>query len=84
MTDLASKSVPWLSFGVSDIPTRGDGVTLYFDGYPDDAESVALYSEFLTELRHRLTAGGFRVSGPGVRGRRRLGRSLASERGRKC
>ncbi|MBP1202737.1 hypothetical protein JOD97_000751 [Duganella sp. 1411] len=80
MTDLASKSVPWLSFGTSDIPTRGDGVTLYFDGYPDDAESVALYTEFLTELRHRLTAGGFDLNimlrhtemGQGIYGYERL------------
>lgn len=59
MTDLASKSVPWLSFGTGDVPTRGDGVTLYFDGYPPDPDSMALYSEFLTDLRRRLTEGGF-------------------------
>jgi len=59
MKDLGSKSVPWLSFGTSGVPTRGDGVTLYFDGYPTDPESVTLYQEFLHELRRRLTEGGY-------------------------
>lgn len=59
MTDLASQSVPWLSFGASDVPTRGDGVTLYFDGYPSDQDSITLYAEFINDLRRRLTEGGF-------------------------
>ncbi|SEN77213.1 hypothetical protein SAMN05428959_10350 [Duganella sp. CF517] len=59
MTDLASRSVPWLSFGTTGVPTRGDGVTLYFDGYPPDQDSMALYAEFINDLRRRLTEGGF-------------------------
>lgn len=80
MTDLTSRSVPWLSFGTGDVPTRGDGVTLYFDGYPSDPDSMALYSEFLTDLRHRLTDGGFDLNimlrhtemGQGIYGYERL------------
>ncbi|MDC8760344.1 MARVEL domain-containing protein [Janthinobacterium fluminis] len=59
MTGLRSELLPWLSFGTQDVPGRGDGVTLYFDGYPTDDNSVALFDEFITTLRQRLTAGGF-------------------------
>lgn len=58
LTDLRSKAIPWMTFGASGVPTRGDGVTLYFDGYPADATSVALYYEFIGQLRKLLTTGG--------------------------
>ena len=62
MTDLRSKSVPWLSLGTSRVPVRGDGVTLYFDGYPTDTASVTLFHEFLDELRAQLAKGDFALN----------------------
>jgi hypothetical protein len=49
---------PVLSFGLASTPTRGDGITLYFDGFPRDEGSVALYSAFVEKLHARLFANG--------------------------
>ncbi|PHV15153.1 hypothetical protein CSQ90_19195 [Janthinobacterium sp. BJB303] len=62
MTGLPSSMLPWLSFGMTATPVRGDGVTLYFDGYPRDAASVTLYDQFIADLRQRLTVGGFELN----------------------
>ncbi len=50
---------PVLSFGLSEVPTRGDGVTLYFVGFPRDEGAVALYSAFVEKLHQRLFANGY-------------------------
>ncbi|MDQ1919344.1 hypothetical protein [Massilia pseudoviolaceinigra] len=62
MTDLASRARPWLSFGTTPVPVRGDGVTLYFDGYPRDAASVGQFETFLGDLRKRLDQKHFRLN----------------------
>jgi hypothetical protein len=62
MTDLSSKLRPWISAGLGGRPGRGDGVTLYFDGYPADDASVEAFYEFVGGLRARLTAGGFELN----------------------
>lgn len=58
MNNWRSSLDPLLSFGLADVPTRGDGVTLYFDGFPRDEGSVALYSAFVEKLHARLFANG--------------------------
>ena len=40
------------------LPTRGDGVTLDFRGYPQDAVSVDLFNHFFNDLKTRLEAVG--------------------------
>lgn len=62
MTDLSSTLRPWISAGLGQRPGRGDGVTLYFDGYPQDDESVEAFHEFVDDLRHKLTDGGFELN----------------------
>jgi hypothetical protein len=43
-----------LPFGERFVPTNGDGVTLFFDGYPDDEVSVGVFNKFVDTLRTRL------------------------------
>lgn len=43
-----------LPFGERFVPTNGDGVTLFFDGYPDDEVSVGVFNRFVDALRGRL------------------------------
>ncbi|MBI1395204.1 MAG: hypothetical protein GC151_04420 [Betaproteobacteria bacterium] len=45
-----------LSFGAIPVLTRGDGVTLYFDNYPTDAESVAEFQVFHRKLNATLAS----------------------------
>jgi hypothetical protein len=45
-----------MTLGIVTPPTLGDGVTLYFDGFPDDRESVELFNQFFTGLQKRLIA----------------------------
>ncbi|MFB9243025.1 hypothetical protein IV454_26055 [Massilia antarctica] len=59
MTDFPSRARPWQSFGTAPVPVRGDGVTLYFDGYPRDAESVAQFDAFVVRLRKVLDEHDF-------------------------
>ena len=47
-----------ITFGMIPPPTLGDGVTLYFDGLPDDRESVELFNRFFINLQKRLFALG--------------------------
>lgn len=44
-----------LTLGIVTPPTMGDGVTLYFDGFPDDRKSVELFNQFFTGLQKRLS-----------------------------
>jgi hypothetical protein len=62
MTDFTSRARPWLSFGMARVPVRGDGVTLYFDGYPRDAVSVAQFDAFLARLRGMLDERDFSLN----------------------
>lgn len=50
LDDFASRAKPYVSLGTHPPPIRGDGVTLYFDGYPGDPESVDAFTAFLREL----------------------------------
>ena len=43
-----------LPFGERFVPTNGDGVTLFFDGYPDDDVSVGVFNKFVDTLRSKL------------------------------
>lgn len=43
-----------MTLGIVKPPTLGDGVTLYFDDFPDDRESVELFNRFFTGLQKRL------------------------------
>ncbi len=43
-----------LPFGDRFVPTNGEGVTLFFDGYPDDEVSVGVFNKFVDTLRTRL------------------------------
>jgi len=43
-----------LPFGEQFVPTNGDGITLFFDGYPNDDVSVAVFNKFVDTLRSRL------------------------------
>ncbi|MBS0299331.1 MAG: hypothetical protein JSR32_05280 [Proteobacteria bacterium] len=45
-----------ITLGIVTSPTLGDGVTLYFDDFPDDRESVELFKRFFTGLQKRLIA----------------------------
>ncbi len=54
LTDPASRLKPYASFGMGTQPTRGDGVTLYFQNYPQDADSALLFNEFYLALRKEL------------------------------
>ncbi|MBR7792652.1 hypothetical protein KDM87_08610 [Undibacterium sp. FT147W] len=54
LTDAASKLRPYTSFGLVNTPTRGDGVTIYFQNYPQDADAALLFNEFYADLRKEL------------------------------
>jgi hypothetical protein len=54
LTDTASKLRPYTSFGLAKTPTRGDGVTIYFQNYPQDADAALLFNEFYADLRKEL------------------------------
>ena len=56
ITDPIAKIKHDLTLGMVKPPTLGDGVTLYFDGFPDDRESVELFNRFFTDLQKRLFA----------------------------
>lgn len=56
VTDPIAKIKHDLTLGMVTPPTLGDGVTLYFDGFPDDRESVELFKRFFTDLQKRLFA----------------------------
>lgn len=53
-SNLFSRLKPFLTLGLSTAPVMGDGVTLYFEHYPQDGESVAAFSQFLDELGDKL------------------------------
>lgn len=57
LTDFASRAKPYVSLGMGRRPVRGNGVTLYFDGYPDDGESVEAFVEFVGTLNRKLGSG---------------------------
>ena len=54
LNDLASRAKPYLTLGLSAAPVMGDGITLYFEDYPQDSESVAAFSLFLDTLGRKL------------------------------
>lgn len=47
-----------MTLGALPPPTRGDGVTLYFNGYPDDLESIEIFNRFFEGLQNKLNARG--------------------------
>lgn len=54
LNNLYSKAKPYISLGASKQPVMGDGVTLYFDGYPEDSESVAAFDDFIQTLSTQM------------------------------
>ncbi|WP_188418901.1 hypothetical protein [Oxalicibacterium solurbis] len=53
LTDPVSRIIPYLSLGAT-APVQGDGVTLYFDNYPTDTQSVTLFEQFIDRLLSKL------------------------------
>jgi len=62
LTDTFSKVKPYLTLGTSPPSIMGDGVTLYFDGYPQDAASVNAFGAFIQTLAEQLSAQGRKYS----------------------
>jgi hypothetical protein len=62
LTDAFSEIKPYLSMGTAPAPVMGDGVTLYFPGYPQDAEAVTTFEAFVRTLRDKLKAQGRKYS----------------------
>ncbi len=56
-TDLFSRLKPIISLGLTARPVMGDGVTLYFDHYPQDRQSVEIFAQFLNDLSDQLKPG---------------------------
>ena len=54
LSNLFSEAKPYISLGATRRPIMGDGVTLYFDGYPQDEESVAAFGKFIGALSDKL------------------------------
>ncbi len=46
------------SLGTSETPSMGDGVTLFFDGYPNDDEASEFLLRFVKTLKKKLRAAG--------------------------
>lgn len=57
LNDKLSKTKRYMTFGLSS-STPGDGVTLYFNGYPEDLESIDLFNSFFKKLRKKLDEAG--------------------------
>lgn len=62
LTDSFSKVIPYLSLGSESVPVMGDGVTLYFPGYPQDEESIAEFDQFIRLLSESLREQGRKYS----------------------
>lgn len=62
LTDTFSKVKPYLALGTSPAPVMGDGITLYFSGYPQDADAVDAYDGFIRALRDKLKSQGRKYS----------------------
>lgn len=62
LTDFPSRAIPYVSLGLGTTPTQGDGVTLFFEGYPEDAGSVVLFDKFVETLKGKLNASGGRFA----------------------
>lgn len=60
LTHAFAKVQPYVSLGMSQSPVMGDGVTLYFEGYPQDAASVDAFHVFIHTLSEQLKAHGRR------------------------
>lgn len=60
--NLFSRLKPYLTLGLSDAPVLGDGVTLNFEHYPQDAESVEAFTFLLDALSNKLDANRRGVS----------------------
>lgn len=58
ITDRFSKIKQNITLGAMVPPARGDGVTLYFNDYPDDPESIGLFNRFFADLQKKLHAEG--------------------------
>ncbi len=54
LKDTGSQLRPYVTLGMSAPITRGDGVTVYFQNYPKDADSALLFNEFFLALRKEL------------------------------
>lgn len=54
LNDTGSRLRPVFTLGMSAPMTRGDGVSIYFQNYPSDADSALLFNEFYMALRKEL------------------------------
>lgn len=62
LTDFSSRAKPYISMGASPAPIMGDGVTLHFDGYPQDKAAVDAFNVFIRALRNRFKEQGRQYS----------------------
>ncbi|OIQ03314.1 MAG: hypothetical protein AUK36_03555 [Zetaproteobacteria bacterium CG2_30_59_37] len=62
LTDDFSRTEPYLTLGATPEPVMGDGITLYFPGYPQDKEAVAELIDFIRLLHDRMLAHGRKYS----------------------
>lgn len=62
MSDLFSRMKPAITLGATQQPIRGDGVTLYFAGYPRDPGAIRAFKDFIPALRDELAAQGRNLS----------------------
>lgn len=54
LTNFFADAKPYVSLGLTRHPIMGDGVTLYFEGYPDDPLSVEAFANFMRNLSAKL------------------------------
>lgn len=61
---MLNRMKPLISLGSAPKPAMGDGITLFFAGYPNDAASNEFLKLFIRELRKKLTAasGSFKLN----------------------
>ena len=60
-TGLLSRSKPYVTLG-ADQPTLGNGVTLFFEHYPEDQEFIEDFERFMVQLRDKLAGNGHFVN----------------------
>lgn len=58
LDDVFSRLKPFVSLGLSSVPSMAQGVTLFIDGYPDDESSVESFDLLIRQLSNRLQSDG--------------------------
>lgn len=58
LTGFFPRIKPYISWGTSSSPAMGDGVTLYFNGYPIDDDVMHFLCTFIEQLKSKLHTNG--------------------------